>query len=380
MKRPTFILVALLMVSIIGIALAQDKIVLKLKYNLGDELRYHLKTNSNYTIEVEGVPEFQGRKLPGGSMEQEYILNQKVTDISPEQVTTVEFKYESCQMHMFVGDKEISGVEEATKQMVGKTMTMKLDKDGKLLEFSAMEGLPADLAKTDMRQFLKQIQPSIPQKEVKLGEEWIEENKFSLPLEKGVTMDMKIKSKNKFMGIEELKGEKCAKIAIKFYLNFLQSLKAAPDSPEVTLGKGEGQGDFTCYFNVDKGRYESTTGDIKLNFKFFMSMGGNEQNKMMMRMHMLQNMDMKLLPPLPAPEVTPLPTETPSGATTPAPEVAPAPEATPAPQVSPSPTAPATPAPEIKPDAGEQTPSPSVTPTPGAAPTPLPSPKKDESI
>lgn len=368
MKKHALYLVVLMLLSLAGTASAQDSVMLKLKYHLGDELRYQLKNSSLYTMEIDGVSELQGKQLPGGSMDQEFVLNQKVTDISPDNITTIEFKYESCSMRMFAGGNEVPGIENAMQKMVGQTMIMKVDSQGKVVDFIAAENFPPEMAKTDMRQFLKQVQPNIPQREVKIGEQWIDENAFKVPVNNGIIMDMKIKSVNKLLGIETFNGQPCAKIDVKFYISYLQHGTSTPDAQDSNLGKGEGKGEFISYFNIDQGRYENTNGKVKLNIKVFLDTGANEAKKIVMRMQMLQTMDMQLLPPL-APEITPSPAPAAPS------EAAPAPDLTPAPQTSPGTETPVVPAPEIKS-------SPVEPPAPGSCPAPAPSPapQKDEPL
>ena len=237
-------------------AFAADQVKLEWKWKEGETNRYRMKMDSDIRMEMPNMP--GGAAMPGmeGGMKirqtQEFLMSEKVKEISPEGTATIEQTIESAKMEMDQGPmakvsydstKPATAEGEAAKMMqplawlVGKSFTFVRDKTGQIVEIRGME----DLLNSLMDEIRKETQgnpmsamivsqvekmfseenfdslnqcsfEALPTEAVGPGSKWQSSTSQTVPMMGQLTRD----TTYTFEGFEALDAHKCAKIAFTF--------------------------------------------------------------------------------------------------------------------------------------------------------------------
>jgi len=240
----------------------EPPIVLEYHYKAGQVLHYH------YDVSMKGTqrnPEGAGAQ-PLSSPETPQSFSAKMASrvtmetkkIEEDDSAWVDVRYDTFDVSQALDGKELPKDEGATpfKKMIGKTLSMHFQKDGKMLEMTQSDAMP----NASFQEVFGQMEGIFPDHPVRLGESWTKE--LQLPIE-GASQRVAVTFQNTLDSFEKIGTRDCAKI--KSVLTFL--LPEGTVAPEGTEGKSlgisvkmEGQGNMEQYFDVTEGIVVKTEG------------------------------------------------------------------------------------------------------------------------
>jgi hypothetical protein len=265
----------------------------------GEEVKYKIKTTDSATSSMSGGP---SATKPGDAATTNQVkqileaeISQKVKDVDKEGIMTIEVTYNNFKLTV---ERDGKSQEIPTAAMEGKSVTMKMNKRGKIIE---MEGEDGSATTGSMNQ-MNQTNAIFPEKAVKLGETWEnKDNKTEIPIP-GVDAKIvqNIESTFTLDSIEKVDKVECAKISMKSTVtqktekqkpkSTTGSGNTTPPPPAVSIeGKGEGKVSGTIYFALNHGKIVKYTSEMTMTNAMTLSQGSRKQsttNKMQRSMTM----------------------------------------------------------------------------------------------
>lgn len=231
----------------------------KLEYRLakGDVSDYQMVMEMEGETRIEGMGQTKKSKLEG---KQELELTQEVKEVLPDGILDVELTYTKATMEMSVDGKKAPS-SSLEKLLVGKKISMRMDKQGKTLEAKGLEGLPGLPQGMDLENLTRQAQPVFPDKELKKGDSWIQDLGMNAQLAEGMYLDQSGEAKYTLLGFKKMKGYPCAEI--KSVVNLTQSMDLTQEQIDPTTGqktkvemkvKNDGQGEGIIYYAYQDGK------------------------------------------------------------------------------------------------------------------------------
>lgn len=231
----------------------------KLEYRLakGDVSDYQMAMEMEGETRIEGMGQTKSSKLEG---KQELELTQEVKEISPDGILDVELTYTKASMEMLVDGKKAPSPSMG-KLLVGRKISMKMDRQGRTLEAKGLEGLPGLPQGMDLENLTRQAQPVFPDRELKKGDSWIQDLGMSTQLAKGMYLDQSGEAKYTLLGFKKMKGYPCAEI--KSVVDLTQSMDLTQERINPATGqktkvemkvKNDGQGEGTIYYTCQDGK------------------------------------------------------------------------------------------------------------------------------
>lgn len=217
---------------------APKAVKLENKYIPGETMRYRIEASGKGAMTLSGLPEEKEATSIDIDIHLEMDNSQKVLAVDEEGTADLELSYDRLiekitsagQTMEIIADKdatimrqngkviydstapESEGRPSPFEGLIGQSMTMKVTKTGKILEVKGLEGLKRLMPQLDIQEMIKQSQPAFPEKEVRIGESWIQKTEFPLPqIGKPVTVE----TKYTLRGFEKVKGYNCARIEVK---------------------------------------------------------------------------------------------------------------------------------------------------------------------
>lgn len=231
----------------------------KLEYRLakGDVSDYQMVMEMEGETRIEGMGQTRSSKLEG---KQELEWTQEVKEVSPDSILDVEVTYTKASMEISVDGKQ-APPPSMVKLLVGKKISMKMDRQGKTLEAKAPEGLPGLPQGMDLENLTRQIQPVFPDRELKKGDSWIQNLGMSIQLAEGMHLDQTGEAKYTLLGFKKVKSRLCAEI--KSVVDLTQSMDLTQERVNPATGqkakvkmkvKNNGQGEGTVYYACRDGK------------------------------------------------------------------------------------------------------------------------------
>ena len=231
----------------------------KLEYRLpkGDVSDYRMVMEMDGETRIEGMGQTKSSKLEG---KQELELTQEVKEVSPDGILDVEVTYTKASMEMSVDGKKAPS-PSMEKLLVGKKISMRMDRQGRTLEAKGLEGLPGLPQGMDLKNLTRQIQPVFPNKELKKGDSWIQDLGMSTQLAEGMYLDQTGEAKYTLLGFKKMKGYPC--VEIKSVVNLTQSMDLTQERVNPATGqktkidmkvKNDGQGEGVIYYAYPDGK------------------------------------------------------------------------------------------------------------------------------
>ena len=242
---------------------AEEPVALEYHYAPGRVLHYHYHVTMNGSQKNSGE-EAKEATSPKGSDTFSAKMNSKITmetkKVQEDGSAWVDVRYDAFEVSQSVNGKETpvggEGNESPLKELVGKTVSMHFQKDGKLLEAAPN---PGGTKAPSLDQLFGQMEGIFPDHPVRVGESWTK--KMELPIE-GAAQKVKADFQNTLESFEKVGDRNCAKI--KSVLTFsLPEGKLNPPAGENPLGisvKMEGKGELWQYFDVSEGIVVKTEG------------------------------------------------------------------------------------------------------------------------
>lgn len=241
----TVLFAALIFVSFIFTGCGKKEI--SLEYNLpkGEESKYKIKSDSTVTTTSP-----DNKKISIKTSTQAEI-SQKVKSVEKDGNFVMEVTYNNMKVTL---EREGKTQDLPTGGIDGKSVSMKMSKRGKLLEFEGGElGAGADNVKQ-----LGQMNAVFPEKSLKIGESWENHDSMSNPIPipgADIKMVQNIDSKYTLTSVEKVNDIECAKINIESKITLkTEKGKDADKNPVKIDGNGEGNVKGTLYFAINKGR------------------------------------------------------------------------------------------------------------------------------
>jgi len=242
-SRRFFAIIALL--SVACLACGERATKFTLKFNVGDEHSYELNQDSSTKTE------FMGRKVEMPSRT-EMTLTQEVKKVD-QGIGDIKLTYDSFNMEMNVGGKEISG--NMGEELVGKSIIMRIRENGEIVEPQGIKSMVTlQGPSSDLSSMLFSLYPTFPDRELKVGESWTQTSETPQP-----DMGVDVESSYTFVRREDRKGYKCAVI------DFTISMNIKVKGEEAMNIEGSGTGKGTCYFAYEKGLLVESAVELDMN-------------------------------------------------------------------------------------------------------------------
>ena len=241
-------------------------VTLEYHYTTGQVLHYR------HEVMMKGNLEGAGPSTPGkGEVPQNFSskvdarITMEVKDVGEDGSARMDVRYDTLEFSQGTGAAgEESSPKEAMKDspfkdLIGKTMSVRLTKDGKMLEVG--EEPVAGTIDPSFKQVFGQMEGIFPNHPVQVGENWTRE--LQLPIA-GIAQLVKASFQNKLESFEMVGNRKCAKIKSTLTLSLPEGAFTPPGLKEgesINLSvKMEGRGEVVQYFDVAEGVVVKTEG------------------------------------------------------------------------------------------------------------------------
>ena len=228
-----YITCVMLLSLLMSYGCGEKAIKLHFLFNEGDELKY------NITLDSTTATEFMGKKMEMPS-KTEIVLTKKVKE-SDQEASKLDITYDSFDMEMNVGGKKVPS--NMGKSMAGKTYSMKIARNGEILEpkgMNAMVGLQG--LGSDVKNIFFSLYPKFPDHELKVGESWTQKQDLSHP-----QVGTLIECTYTLTKMEQKGDFNCAVIDYTLSIN----IEGGEEAKMSMSGTGTGKG--TSYFAFEKG-------------------------------------------------------------------------------------------------------------------------------
>lgn len=246
--RKSLILVSLLSLSLV-LGCAGKRVKLEYKVKKGDVLRYKQITTGQIEFKITN------RKPKITNLRRETYYTTKIEDIDDKGVAQASMTIEA------VTEKEKNG--EKTSEFFdfsNKPILMEISKQGKI-EVKNWEDCKAIFKELEMPSVVVQFSPTLPEKKVRVGSTWIDDEKMTYLFFDLSPIDIKLE--NKVIGFEKIAGEDCVKILTTEKTAIpIQKGKDAWYKAEITIKDFDLNKKFITYFAYDKGRPVKMEGKI----------------------------------------------------------------------------------------------------------------------
>jgi len=241
-------------------------VTLEYHYALGQILHYR------HEVMMKGILEGAGSSTPGeGEVPQNFSskvdarITMEVKEVGEDGSARMDVRYDTLEFSQGTGSEgeESGGKKEVKdspfKDLIGKTMSVRLTKDGKMLEVG--EEPVAGTMDPSFKQVFGQMEGIFPGHPIQVGESWTRE--LQLPIA-GIAQLVKASFQNKLESFEMIGNRKCAKIKSALTLSLPKGAFTPPGLKEgesIDLSvKMEGHGEVVQYFDVSEGVVVKTEG------------------------------------------------------------------------------------------------------------------------
>lgn len=301
MKRKRFaVLVTVIIMLLVLTSCSSKTRSYKLEYN------YQKGDKFEYIMDMEGTMEFaEGEEQHSGSTQYNMVITQEVIDLDEDGRYKIKSIMDQVKM-----TNEIDGEKIQVPNMFGSLeFIVTMDKHGKTY---SIEGLNMDMlgmgmqTTMDLNRMLENSNPMLPDYPVRVGDTW--ENSIEVPVP-GTRDVIKATSKIKFEGVEEMNGQKVAKISTNAEIpiditydlrKMMESMaQSLPNSqvgaiPGMTMEiTGHEQVNSISYMTLDKGLPLLTEGKIDMDMDMTTFTEGKEENSVSMKMNSSLKVELK---------------------------------------------------------------------------------------
>jgi hypothetical protein len=262
------LLFSLLLVSIFFLT-GCGKSTVDLQYRMAknDESLYKLKSTQTMTMTL---PEGKNKKRKVTS-QMEYT--EKVKDVDKQGNLTIDVTYKNIK-----ASEEMDGqtLELPTGAFEGKTINMKMNKRGKVIEY---EGDKIDNTPEDMKQYFNRS-TEFPEKPLKIGESWDDNKTNEVPMPGGAMKMIETRNtKYTLDGIEKVNNIECAKISFTSKIDQkLQKGEGADKAPTQFDQSGKGEAKGIYYFGLKKGRIVKSDATLDMSTTMTISQKDKKQS------------------------------------------------------------------------------------------------------
>jgi hypothetical protein len=239
------VLVLAICFFMIACSSAPVEVTLKLVQPVGQKSVYSMKNQLRVEAGPISSPQPQSVQL----MTMDASFETEATSNEPNGNWTLVNKYNSVNL-------QINGIPEQSvaETMVGKTFTVTLGKDGKVLDVKGTEALGPGM---DPRQMMTQMNPTmmLPGKPVRTGDTWPFE--LSLPMDmQGTTINQTIKGTGTLKQIEDGGAMMDFEYSIQ-----MSSNDSGPSQMKLT---GNGKGKVSAVYDIEKARFIANKNEMTL--------------------------------------------------------------------------------------------------------------------
>ncbi|RME04342.1 MAG: hypothetical protein D6805_03370 [Planctomycetota bacterium] len=280
MKRWMLMCLALVMSSAMafGQTTSREEVLLQWKFKKGQSLRYKQVMNMEMAM-----------AMPMG--EQKFTISfsswftQKVVEVSKDGIATLKLKFDRVKTKVNAGPgrsfsfdsknpddaKKIGDPRfKALTDLVGKAITVKVDKTGKVQKIQGLSGQPGSpftLKKRDIEDMFL----NFPMGPIRVGASWTKKQVRDMN-----GMPMRIDAKFKLSDITKSQGRTAAKIDTKMKISMDISKANNPlfKQMKIQVKKSEGSGVF--HFAIDEGYMLSAQGTTTIDMEMSGAMGENK--------------------------------------------------------------------------------------------------------
>jgi len=259
----SFLLVSIFFLTGCG----KSTVDLQYRMNKNDESLYKLKSTQTMTMTL---PEGKNKKRKVTS-QMEYT--EKVKDVDKQGNLTIDVTYKNIK-----ASEEMDGqtLELPTGAFEGKTINMKMNKRGKVIEY---EGDKIDNTPEDMKQYFNRS-TEFPEKPLKIGESWDDNKTNEVPMPGGAMKMIETRNtKYTLDGIEKVNNIECAKISFTSKIDQkLQKGEGADKAPTQFDQSGKGEAKGTYYFGLKKGRIVKSDATLDMSTTMTISQKDKKQS------------------------------------------------------------------------------------------------------
>ncbi len=263
------------------------EMLLRYKFAPGQAIQYAITATGNGNVQINGAPGDRVPKNISILLDVTGSLSQSCEEVDKDGIATIEFKYDEMNATVNVVNVATSQlrmsedgttmtvngkdqpVPDAVQELMGRTLTLKMDERGHVREIKGLEKVQEALRKAklenfNLEQLLQQSQAFLPEEPVSVGDSW----KHTLTVTSSgadAKASLQIPMEYTLAGIVDVGGHPCAKIDFVGDLNLPklgplpmpQQLRQAPvASMAVLLKDVVQQTRGTYYFNIADGRVE----------------------------------------------------------------------------------------------------------------------------
>lgn len=281
-------------------------VTLEYRYTPGQVLHYRQEFSMKGNIAMAGEEGTPSEKSKDFSSKVVSRITMEVQGVDTDGSAVLNFRYNAIDMSQPTeeGGEETMQLENSPfKEWVGKTFSVRLYKDGRVVPLPGASGESADPAFKEIlnqtEQMFSQMGKFLPDHPVRIGDSWQVEREIPIP-----GMDQRIKAlyQNTLESFEKVGESDCAKIKSHITLSLPESevvLAGKEENPSLALKVGiEGEGEAHQYFAVSEGlvvKGEGTT-TVRSTQTFTLPAGENtfsQTLKNVSTMHIALKMEME---------------------------------------------------------------------------------------
>jgi hypothetical protein len=243
-KIPTIVFGLALIFCSLNTLQAEDKVKLQYDFQVGTKLSYSMKIDGDVTIQVNPS---SGNPAPKNTakMEGDFLYKQEITEKNPVAKTAkINVIYGESQMNTIVNGQKIPNNDVTL--LNGKIAVINVAANGQVKDYKLPDGLPASLQNADF----KKMFTIFPDRELRVGESWMENSDSVNDDNENYTIDNKINLTRTFVGIENINSITCAKVNVIGNTSTITKSK----NPQLKLdGKVEARIEGVVYYDLARG-------------------------------------------------------------------------------------------------------------------------------
>ncbi|MFA6450246.1 MAG: hypothetical protein WCX65_12300 [bacterium] len=253
-------------------AASAEPVLLRYKFSTGDVLIYALEATGAGKL-MTSVFKSAGDQKPMETsevpvnMKVKMSLETDVESVDKNNIATVLTRVTAYKLtqdgqdviNLKAGDEKKetagNGIASPLKDLYKNPIRMELDQRGVIKKISGLEKLSETLPQMDVANLFEQTQHQLPEKAVDVGDEWTQEMNLEMNAEKP-GKQTKFRTRYKFIGYEEVKDLRCAKIRVDGdgdISDILKTLMGEVETSNVKFNNMEIGYNGDLYFAADEG-------------------------------------------------------------------------------------------------------------------------------
>ncbi|HET9532815.1 MAG TPA: DUF6263 family protein [Blastocatellia bacterium] len=233
---------------------SSEEVNFKLSQPLGQKSAYTMKNR----LKVDSTDPTSNSVLGSQQMELDAAFDTEVTASEPDGQWTLQSRFNSI-------DLKVNGERQDAMAggIAGKTFTVTMDKDGKVIDVKGSENLPPGM---DVREMMKQMNPTnlLPDRSVRVGESWPVEVVTPMQLQ-GATLNQTLKGTGTLTEVTD--GQAIIDLDYTIQMSMLDQ------GPSGVTMSGNGKGKSRMAYDLERARFTMNKNDLTLESTGEMSAG-----------------------------------------------------------------------------------------------------------